>query len=95
MRGGCVACHGTYGQGGMTFADSSVSADMHNSSLTADNHHNGKNRIRLKRCDNILRKRAITMGRDPDGKTLHWIMPRWKMSEKDLDDIIEYLKSLQ
>ena len=41
-----------------------------------------------------LIKRAITQGLDPDGKPLDWTMPRWQMSEDDLNALIEYLKTL-
>lgn len=41
-----------------------------------------------------LIKRAITEGLDPGGKPLDKTMPRWKMSDRDLDDVIAYLKQL-
>jgi mono/diheme cytochrome c family protein len=93
--GGCIACHGPDGQGGITFADSAVSADIRYSSLTSEKHRNGMNQHGHKPYDNTLIMRAITKGIDPAGKALHWIMPRWKMSEEDLNDIIEYLKFLK
>jgi len=40
-------------------------------------------------------KRAITEGVDPDGKDLEWPMPRWSMSAADLDDLVQYLKTLK
>jgi len=39
-------------------------------------------------------KRAITEGIEPDGEPLDWPMPRWTMSDEDLDDLIEFLKTL-
>jgi len=39
-------------------------------------------------------KRAITEGVEPDGERLEWPMPRWRMSEEDLDDLLEFLKTL-
>ena len=39
-------------------------------------------------------KRAIREGIDPAGKPLDLTMPRWKMSDKDLNDTVEYLKTL-
>ncbi|GAB4559692.1 MAG: hypothetical protein Kow0047_05720 [Anaerolineae bacterium] len=39
-------------------------------------------------------KRAIREGIDPAGNPLKWPMPRWQMSDEDLDDLVEYLKSL-
>jgi len=40
-------------------------------------------------------KRAITQGVDPAGEPLEWPMPRWSMSDEDLEDLLDYLKSLE
>lgn len=37
-------------------------------------------------------KRAITQGIDPKGEPLQWPMPRSRMSESNLDDLVAYLK---
>ncbi len=42
--------------------------------------------------DETLR-RAITHGLDPEGKPFDQAMPKWSMSERDLNDLIGYLKS--
>lgn len=39
-------------------------------------------------------KRAITEGVEPNGEPLDWLMPRWSMSDEDLDDLIEFLETL-
>ena len=39
-------------------------------------------------------KRAVTEGVEPDGESLEWPMPRWTMSDQDLDDLLEFLKTL-
>lgn len=41
-----------------------------------------------------LLKRAITMGVDPAGNQLSKVMPRYRMSAEDLEDLILYLKRL-
>ena len=41
-----------------------------------------------------LIKTAITRGLEPDGERLSDNMPRWQMSDRDLDDLIDYLKTL-
>jgi mono/diheme cytochrome c family protein len=41
-----------------------------------------------------LIKRAITLGLNPAGEPLDPTMPRWRMSDQDLDDVIQYLKTL-
>lgn len=43
---------------------------------------------------NELIKRAITEGLNPAGEPLDRTMPRWQMSEEDLDDLLEFLKTL-
>jgi cytochrome c oxidase subunit 2 len=40
-------------------------------------------------------RQAITDGVDPDGEPLQWPMPLWTMSASDLDDLVDYLKTLR
>ncbi len=40
-------------------------------------------------------KQAITDGLNPAGDPLDHTMPRWQMSERDLDDLLEFLKTLE
>lgn len=37
---------------------------------------------------------AVIEGRHPDGRPLSEEMPRWKMSEADLEDLAAYLQSI-
>lgn len=39
-------------------------------------------------------KRTITQGIDSEGNPLQWPMPRWRMSDGDLNNLIEFLKTL-
>lgn len=39
-------------------------------------------------------RRAVIDGRHPDGESLSREMPRWQMSDEDLSDLLEFLKSL-
>jgi cytochrome c oxidase subunit 2 len=39
-------------------------------------------------------KRAVTKGVEPDGEPLDEAMPRWNMSDQDLEDLIAYLKQI-
>jgi mono/diheme cytochrome c family protein len=39
-------------------------------------------------------RRAITEGLAHDGRPLHYYMPRWAMTEEELDAIVEHLKGL-
>lgn len=38
-------------------------------------------------------KTAITRGVNPAGESLDENMPRWRMTDEDLDDLIEFLKT--
>lgn len=37
---------------------------------------------------------AVVKGQDPDGTQLKQDMPRWNISNDDLDDLISFLKTL-
>jgi len=37
---------------------------------------------------------AVVKGQDPDGTMLSPEMPRWKISDDDLNDLIAFLKTL-
>lgn len=39
-------------------------------------------------------KRAISLGIDPAGNKLHLVMPRYRMSLQDMDDLVAYLQQL-
>ena len=40
-------------------------------------------------------KRAVTEGVEPDGEPLDEAMPRWRMSDQDLEDLIAYLTQIK
>ena len=40
-------------------------------------------------------KQAITQGIDPAGNPLDYPMPRWQMSEEDLNDLVGFIKTLK
>jgi len=85
MGGGCASCHAASGRGGtirMMTGTAIKAPDITYSSLT-------KNGF----TDATIRK-AITDGLDQAGKPLDVAMPRWQMSNADLDATIAYLKVL-
>jgi mono/diheme cytochrome c family protein len=83
--GGCVICHGIKGRGGVPVAmGTAIPADITYRKLTVEDHYT-----------DVLIKRAITQGLDEEGKPLNWTMPRWHMSETDLNAVIDYLKTLK
>lgn len=97
--GGCVNCHGVSGSGGVpVMMGTAIPADIRYVALTE-----GEDGVHGKEADreahppytDELIRRAITQGIDPAGKPLDWTMPRWTMTEEDLNDLIAYLKSFR
>jgi len=78
----CAACHRPNGAGGKHFADGAVSADLHYSALV---------RGQKRPYTLALLERAISTGIDNMGKPLDPVMPRWKMSQRDLHDVAAYV----
>jgi mono/diheme cytochrome c family protein len=87
----CVTCHGPEGRGGVAVPMTNVRApDIRYSTLTSEQHEEDEHPP----YTDAFIKRAITDGLDPAGKQLHWAMPRWRMADRDLNDLLEYLKTL-
>jgi len=40
-------------------------------------------------------KDAISKGLEPNGEELEVYMPRWQMADKDLNDLVSFLKTLK
>ncbi|MHB8148211.1 MAG: c-type cytochrome [Vulcanimicrobiaceae bacterium] len=74
----CAACHRPNGAGGMHLPGGAVSADLRYSALVGGQKHP---------YTLALLERAISTGIDDDGQTLNPVMPRWKLSQRDLHDI--------
>jgi cytochrome c oxidase subunit 2 len=80
--GSCVNCHGRDGKGGFVpMMCNKQAPDIRYSEMTEE----GMSEEEI--------KTAITKGVH-EGEELNWCMPRWQMSEEDLNDIIAYLKEL-
>ncbi|HSB65331.1 MAG TPA: cytochrome c [Anaerolineales bacterium] len=87
MMGGqlaCASCHGPDGRGGvhsMGMMQTMDAKDIRWSTLESE-------------FDAQKFKLAVEEGKDPDGSMLATDMPRWKMSDEDIADLIDYLKTL-
>jgi len=96
----CANCHGPEGKGGrvnmmMSYFDS---PDITWHVLTQEEGHNeepgkGEHEEHPPYTEETLR-RAITKGLDPAGEPLDDEMPRWRMSEQDLTDLADFIKTL-
>jgi mono/diheme cytochrome c family protein len=82
LRQSCEACHRPSGAGGVRLPDGAVSADLRYSSLVTGQKHP---------YTLALLERAISIGIDNEGKHLDPVMPRWKLSQRDLHDVAAYV----
>ena len=84
----CVNCHGLDGKGGIrVHMTGKIATDIRYSTLASRDHEHPPY------TDELI-KRAITQGLDSAGKPLDRSMPRWRMSDRDLNHLIEYLRTL-
>jgi cytochrome c oxidase subunit II len=83
----CVNCHGPKGHGGRVTL-MMQSFDVPNIAwpeLTADDPPYTEETLKL----------AITQGLDPAGDPLKYPMPRWQISNPDLNDLVGFIKTLK
>jgi cytochrome c oxidase subunit II len=79
----CVNCHGVDGKGGLLFPDGiTKSADIRWSSLAKEG------------FEQATFNKAVTKGLDESDQPLSTWMPRWTISDTDLNDLTVYLKTL-
>ncbi len=84
--GGCADCHGADGRGGQpVMMGTEVPPDIRYAALLAYN---------PPYTDDLI-KRAITKGLDSEGEKLDPTMPRWQMTDQELNDVLAYLKTLK
>ena len=93
---GCVTCHGIDGKGGLALMMTSTTAsDISYESLVSGKHHGdeqgGSEEVAY--TDKTI-KAAITQGIDPNEKKLSPIMPRWQMTDEELNELLTFLKQL-
>jgi len=96
MGGSCVNCHGADGRGGFpVMMGTKVPPDIRYQALTSgEQGHAGEEGEEGHRYTDEDILKAITEGVEPDGKRLDPTMPRWKIKDQDLKDLLEYLKTL-
>lgn len=93
----CVTCHGPDGRGGTVtmMMETFEAPDIRYHTLTEDEHEDSdKGHTEHPPYTDATIKRAITQGLNPAGDPLDWPMPRWQMSDSDLEDLLAYLKTL-
>ena len=93
----CASCHGSDGRGGIHTMHMDVmdAPDIRYTALSSEGEEHGDEHgdehgeygldsFRL----------AVIEGTHPDGESLSRDMPRWRMSDRDLADLFEFLKTL-
>ena len=93
----CVSCHGVDGRGGVHPMHMQImdAPDIRYSTLSGeDNEHGDEHGDEHSEYDIEAFLQAVVYGRHPDGSPLNLDMPRWQMSDDDLVDLLDFLKSL-
>jgi len=92
----CADCHGPAGHGGtVQFMMQSFDVpDITWPELTGQEHNEEGHEDHPPYTEQTL-KQAITQGIEPDGSPFEYPMPRWQMSEQDLNDLVEFIKTLE
>lgn len=96
----CVSCHGTDGRGGRHIMHMLVmdAPDIRYQTLNTETGEHGSDGESMDHSrgeyDRDMFRQAVVEGKHPDGEVLSTDMPRWEMSDQDLADLFEYLKSL-
>lgn len=94
----CASCHGPDGRGGEIQMMMRVIEvpDIRYETLTTEAHgeHGEEEEEGHEAYTEETIKEAIVEGVEPDGEALEWPMPRWSMSDEDLDDLVDFLKTL-
>jgi len=94
--GGCVECHGEDGRGGKpVMMVREIPEDIRYEALVSGEHEEEGEKEHVEQYTDELIIRAIREGLDPDGKPLDAGMPRWRLSDRDVRDVVEYLKTLK
>jgi len=93
-RVACVTCHGEDGEGGrivMMMWDIDV-PNITWEHLTEEGHEDEHEEHPPYTEESL--KKAIIEGIEPNGEEMDEFMPRWQMADEDLNDLIEFLKTL-
>ncbi len=88
----CANCHGLDGKGGRK--GDAVAPDITYGALSRPSTASASSRGQRAPYTDALLARAITQGLDSSGEQLSPLMPRWVLSESELQDLLKYLKRL-
>ncbi len=99
MMGGrlaCVSCHGIDARGRKhkMAVETMDAPDIHISAMSSGDHAKELKAEHHDQYEFDDFKNSVEFGKHPDGDILSTEMPRWHMSDADLMDLFDYLKSL-
>ncbi|TET53028.1 MAG: c-type cytochrome [Actinobacteria bacterium] len=100
MHGGsCASCHGKKGKGDIRvdMTDEIAPAITWDALVKGEHEHkdeekNHKDEHQPYNEETV--KKAIIEGKNPSGDSLNSAMPRWKMNDKEVKEVIKFLKTL-
>ena len=101
QRLSCASCHGTGGQGGLHLMHMQVmdAPDIRLSSLEGESHESDREEEDHSDLHDVYDidtfRQAVVDGEHPDGTRLDLDMPRWRLTEQNLEDLFEFLKTLE
>jgi hypothetical protein len=89
----CSACHGPDGRGGAHWMHMQAmdAPDITFAALMSEEHEESEEH---REYDLQVFRQAVVEGRHPDGDALSRDMPRWRISDADLEDLLAFLKLL-
>lgn len=94
----CAACHGPEARGGTHWMHMQVmdAPDIRYAALQGETGEHGGDEHGDEGGEYSLEdfRIAVIEGKHPDGESLSRDMPRWQMSDEDLADLFDFLKSL-
>jgi len=93
----CASCHGVDGRGGRRMMHMQVidAPDIRYQALASEEEHEEEGgHGGSEGYDLETFRMAVVEGRHPNGERLSSVMPRWQLSDEDLADLLEYLKTL-
>lgn len=93
----CASCHGSDGRGSIHTMHMDVmdAPDIRYTALSSEGEEHGDDHgDEHGGYDLDAFRQAVVEGQHPDGDQLSKDMPRWRMSDNDLIDLFEFLKTL-
>jgi cytochrome c oxidase subunit 2 len=95
----CVSCHESDGRGGIHTMHMDVmdAPDIRIEALSSEEEEHGEDEHGDEHGEYDLDafRLAVVEGKHPDGEALNRDMPRWRMDDRDLADLFEFLGTLQ